>query len=454
MSDETAPAISPRASVRLDTLVGLRWLAVAGQAVAIVIVQFALDFPLPFVACAGLIGLSALVNIAARWRYPASHRLQPAGAFAYLAFDILQLAALLYLTGGLENPFSLLLMVPLMVSATTLPPGPTVALGAIIVLVSSGLAMFHLPLPWWPGEPFRVPLFYAAGVWVSLVSAVAFTGVYVFRVAEEARRLARALNETERVLAHEHHLYALDGLAAAAAHELGTPLATIALVVKEMERDLPADSPLAEDIDLLRSQSQRCRDILSRLTSLSSQSDDHLARLPLNHLAEEVVEPYRAFAVDIVVEPPVGDGPQPVGRRNPAIVQGLVNLVENAVDFADSKVTVSTAWTDSDVTITIRDDGPGFAAGILERIGEPYLTTRGGGTEAAEPGGLGLGFFIAKTLLERSGATLRLANRQAPEGGASVTVTWPRARMDTSDPASAGKPSLGQAPWREAGKSL
>ena len=419
-------------SLRLDTLVRLRWLAVAGQAVAVVFVRFALDFPLPLFVCLALVGLSALLNVALA-RYPATVRLREWPAFALLAYDVIQLGGLLYVTGGLENPFAILLLAPVIVSATTLPPRPTILLGVLVVASASVLALSHWPLPWYPGAVFELPLVYVGGVWVALVSACAFTGVYAFRVASEARQLAKALNAAEMVLAREQHLYALDGLAAAAAHELGTPLATIALVAKEMERDFPPGSPHADDVALLRSQSQRCRDILARLTSLSGQQDKHLARLPLSHLVEEVVEAYRAFTARIVVSPPQGSGREPVGRRNPAIVQGLVNLVENAVDFAEEQVTVGTSWTDHQVAVEIGDDGPGFSRDIIDRAGEPYVTTRmtmPSEEPHHEAGGLGLGLFIAKTLLERSGATLQLANRDAPAKGAIVRVTWPRPLMD------------------------
>jgi two-component system sensor histidine kinase RegB len=445
-------------SLRLDTLVRLRWLAVAGQAVAVVFVRFILDFPLPLVICVVLIALSALLNVVLRARYPATLRLPEWPAFALLAYDVLQLGALLYVTGGLENPFAILLLVPVIVSAATLPPRPTVLLGLMVVASASVLAVSHLPLPWYPGDAFTLPLVYIAGVWVALVSACAFTGIYAFRVASEARQLARALNAAEMVLAREQHLYALDGLAAAAAHELGTPLATIALVAKEMERDFPQGSPHADDVALLRSQSQRCRDILARLTSLSGQPDLHLARLPLSHLIEEVVEAYRAFAAEIVVPPPAGSGPEPVGRRNPAIVQGLVNLVENAVDFAEKRVTVGASWTDDKVTIEIADDGPGFSREIVARIGEPYVTTRAepaGGEPHHEAGGLGLGLFIAKTLLERSGATLSLANREPPARGAVVSVAWPRALMDMGFAAPQQPETIGDGPpWRGTGDTL
>ena len=362
-------------SLRLDTLVRLRWLAVAGQATAVLFVAAVLHFPLPTEWCLLLIGLSALVNVALRLRFPPTLRLGQWPALALLAYDVVQLGVLLFLTGGLDNPFAILLLVPVIVSATTLPPRPTVLLGAMVVAAASLLALLHWPLPWLAGESLTIPLVYTAGVWVALVSACAFIGIYTFRVADEARQLARALSATERVLAREHHLSALDGLAAAAAHELGTPLATIALVARELAREMPPGDAHADDLALLISQSQRCRDILGRLTTMSWQGDEHLARVPLSHLIEEVVEPYRAFTVEIDVAPPQGAGPEPVGRRNPAVVQGLANLVENAVDFARYRVTVGSAWDDKEISVTITDDGPGFAGGIMERIGEPYVTT-------------------------------------------------------------------------------
>ncbi len=451
-------------SLRLETLVRLRWLAVGGQTVAILVVLFGLGFPLPVLPCFVLIVVSALLNIALGTRFPASLRLGTWPAFGLLAYDALQLAGLLYLTGGLQNPFSVLLLVPVIISATALAKRPTVLLALLVIALATILALDHRPLPWTRGESLPLPLVYVAGGWVALVSACLFIGVYTYRVAKEARRLATALSATELVIAREQHLSALDGLAAAAAHELGTPLATIALVAKELERELPPDSPYAEDIALLKSQSQRCRDILAKLTSMSSQGDALLARQPLSHLIDEVVEPYRTFDVEIAVETGKSEGPEPVGVRNPAIVYGLANLVENAVDFASSRVDLISEWSAGEVSVTIRDDGPGFAPGIIDRIGEPYVTTRGraeDGDDGAdgvdhEAGGLGLGFFIAKTLLERNGARLKFANRDAPATGATIKITWPRAMMDAGG---AGEDRLPETmpsgtAWRAPVKSL
>ncbi len=421
-------------SLRLQTLIRLRWLAVAGQSVTVAVVYFGLGFPLPILWCVGLIALSAALNLALRIRFPASHRLRAEPAFMLLSYDALQLGALLFITGGLENPFAILLLVPVIVSATTLAPLPTLLLGVIVVVVATVLAVSPLPHPRHTGEALTLPWIYTVGVWLALVSACAFTGVYAFRVAEEARQLARALNATEMVLTREQHLSALDGLAAAAAHELGTPLATIALVARELEREMAGDDRHAEDIALLNSQAQRCRDILAKLTSMSGELDQAIARQPISHLVEEVVEPYRAFGTEIAIVPPRGHGPEPVGRRNPAIIQALANLVENAVDFAESRVEIATSWDDLEVALTVSDDGRGFTPAILARIGEPYVTTRGpAGDDRAhhEAGGLGLGLFIAKTLLERTGARLTFRNLDPPRRGAAVRVAWPRALMDS-----------------------
>jgi two-component system sensor histidine kinase RegB len=313
--------------------------------------------------------------------------------------------------------------VPVVVSATSLPLRMTGMLGAFAIAATTLLAFYHEPLPWFPGATLEMPFHYTAGMWVAVVSSIAFTAVYAYRVAEEARLLANALSATELVLQREQHLSALDGLAAAAAHELGTPLATIALVAKEMERTLGADPRFQEDVTLLRSQSERCKGILKRLTSLSAESETHLARLPLTSLIEEVVAPHRDFDIVIRLEPGERVGAEPVCRRNPGVAYGLGNLVENAVDFARECVVVRWHWDAARVGLTIIDDGPGFPPDIIDRIGEPYMSTRHG---AEKGGGLGLGLFIAKTLLERSGATLEFQNAFVEGQGAIVDIEWPR----------------------------
>jgi len=409
--------------LRLNTLIRLRWLAIIGQSAAVLFVAYWLEFPLPVSLCFALIALSAWLNLFLAFRYPATHRLTPGFAFAILLFDAIQLVGLLYMTGGLTNPFSVLMIVPVVISATSLPARMTLALGLAVVGLATLLAFFHLPLPWFPGTELAVPFIYVAGMWMAVFSTMTFTAFYAYRVAEEARLLANALSATELILQREQHLSALDGLAAAAAHELGTPLATIALVAREMEHALGQDSRLREDVVLLRSQSERCREILKRLTSLSSEGEAHLARLPFTSLIEEVIAPHRNFGIEIALEPGERQGPEPVGRRNAGVIYGLGNLVENAVDFAREKVVLAWSWNDARVFLELTDDGPGFPPEIIDRIGEPYMSKR---TSREGGGGLGLGLFIAKTLLERSGASVSFGNAGEPGKGAVVKVSWPR----------------------------
>jgi two-component system, sensor histidine kinase RegB len=420
--------------LRLDTLVRLRWLAIVGQAAAVTGVRFGLGFQLPFGLCFVVIAASALVNLILRIEFPASHRLSDNAATVLLAFDILQLAALLYLTGGLENPFAMLFLAPVLISATALTPERTLGLGLLAVGSATLLVLAHRPLPWFPGQAFGLPFLYVTGIWTAILLGIVFTGIYAWRVAEEARLLAQALAATELVLAREQHLSQLDGLAAAAAHELGTPLATIALVAKELDHSMPQDGPVAEDLKLLREQVERCRTILSKLTSMGQDQGDFLETISLSHLVEEIVAPQRALGPDIRVVAK-GDGPEPIGRRNPGVVYGLSNILDNAADFATSMVTVEASWSPHEVFIEIRDDGPGYAPDILLRVGEPYVTTRSAAkrSEADEEmgeSGLGLGLFIAKTLIERSGAHLTLTNAAPPASGAIARIVWPRQAFD------------------------
>ena len=416
--------------LRLRTLIRLRWLAIIGQCTAVILVAYGLGFPLPVASCLLLIAILAMINIALRIGYPVTHRLSPTMSTVVLGLDVSQLAALLYMTGGLDNPFSVLICVPVIIASATLPVRNTIILGIVALIAVTVLANIHLPLPWHPDVIFDVPPLLVVGNWIAVVSMGAFAAFYAHRVSAEAGELADALMATEFALQREQHLSAIDGLAAAAAHELGTPLATITVVAREMERALGDDERFGEDVQLLRSQSERCRDIMRRLATLSSTEEAHMRFLPLSSLIEEVIAPHREFGVTIAVDHEVAEGREPVGRRNAGIVYGLGNLIENAVDFARSKVWVATKSNDRTVTIVIRDDGPGFPSDVLSRIGDPYVTRRPR-VRKTSAGGLGLGLFIAKTLLERSGAELYFANQG--NGGAEVRITWPRAAMEAQE---------------------
>ncbi len=415
--------------LRLQTLVRLRWLAVGGQAVTVFIVAFWLKFPLPLVACAALIAALAAVNFYLMIRYPPTHRLYPGAAFSLLGFDLLQLCALLFITGGLANPFAALVCVPVIISFASQPIRFSTVLILIAMVCITILAFSPFPLPWFDGVEINVHTVMQFGVWCSIASTMAFAAFYAYRVSMEASQLADALAATELVLQREKHLSQLDGLAAAAAHELGTPLATISVVAKEMERELKDDDRFREDVQLLRSQSERCRDILRRLATLSAEGEAHLRRLPLSSMMEEIVAPHREFGIKLeLIEKSPRKG-EPVTDRNAGIMYGLGNLIENAVDYARDKVTVTVEHDARKVRITIEDDGEGYSSDILTRIGEPYVTKR---QREDRAGGLGLGLFIAKTLLERSGASLVFENRMPETAGARVRVEWPRMMIDAN----------------------
>jgi two-component system sensor histidine kinase RegB len=423
----------PHRYVRLDTILRLRWLAALGQLTAIFIVAHGLEFDFPVVACVAIVGISALLNLALQIAFNPMQRLEPVYAAGLLALNIVELAALLFLTGGLQNPFSFLFLGPVLISATVLPIRMTVGLGLLAVACASALVFFHLPLPWDSEDPLVLPPIYLFGVWLSIVLAIGVTSLYAFQATEEARKLSDALAATELVLTREQHLTQIDGLAAAAAHELGTPLSTIFLISRELEKTVDGNDPLASDLKTLREQAQRCRDILAKITQLSS-SGAPFDLMPLSTLIEEAVAPHRDFGVAIKVRLAVAATREPVGARNPAILYGVGNILENAVDFARTTVEVNAWWNADTIEIIISDDGPGIAPDMLKRIGEPYLSRRRSPDEATrERTGLGLGVFIARTLLERTGAKVSFSNRTFPDHGAVVQIAWPRARFEAEE---------------------
>lgn len=429
--------------VRLDTLVRLRWLAIAGQLIAVTTVALGFGYPLPLAACLGVVTLSFALNAWLWWLYPRPMRISDQRAALVLGFDLIQLAGLLYLTGGLVNPFAVLLLAPVLISATVLRLPTTVLLGLLVSVLISVLAIWQMPLPWAGGVPPVFPLIYRLGVWSALIVAVGFICTYAWRMAHESRNLAGALAATELALEREQHLSELDGMAAAAAHELGTPLGTITVVAKELIRDVDPNSALGEDIALIQTQAERCRAILAKLSSLGGRPDTLISTKTLVAILDDLVAPHREFGVPIAV---IGNGeePAPVMRANPALTYGLGNLIENAADFANTQVEVEGSWDEADVHIKVSDDGPGFAADVLARLGEPYISRRKEGAidgligdlskddagDAGVGGGLGLGFFIAKTLLERAGAQVEVKNGGGNLPGACVTITFARDAVD------------------------
>lgn len=414
--------------LRVQTL--LRWLAVSGQSVTIFIVGFVLEYQMPLLSCIGLVLISVAVNIGLWLYYPSNYRLSPKFASAYLLYDLLQLTALLFMTGGLANPFIVMILAPVTVSATVLTARATLLLVGMSCAVISLLAYFHMPLPW-KGEPPNFPEIYLLGVWAALMLGLAFISAYVWRISHEGRRMTAASTALQQVLAREHRLSALDGLAAAAAHQLGTPLGTIGLIAKELQSSPLVDSELAEDLQSLLTETKRCKEILSSLTTQSNQGDTIFSRMSLSALIQEAIDEAGGHNKDISVKIEPEDISEPYVIRQPEIIYGLGNLIENAGEFAINSVAVTSRIEAQSIEICVSDDGPGFAYDILPRLGEPWLTSRPASGDMTAQSGMGLGFFIAKTLLERTGGQVVATNKTSPEKGAMIKVTWSRAVLET-----------------------
>ncbi|MBT5264860.1 MAG: ActS/PrrB/RegB family redox-sensitive histidine kinase [Rhodospirillaceae bacterium] len=418
----------PGLPVSLRTLANIRWVALGGQVAALLFVRFGLGFELEMSICFAVVAISAVLNVYVQVGRGAQARLSDQRAALFLAFDITQLSILLYLTGGLSNPFALLMLAPVTVSASILSFSSTVRLCLMVLIAATILMVWHRPLPWSGGE-LILPTTYVIGLWTALVIAVLFIAAYIWRVAAEARDMSEALAAMHEALSREQRMSALGGLAAAAAHELGSPLSTIAVIATELARDVPPDSELAEDVALLQSETGRCREILTRLSRDQALDEGSaLNEAPLSAIVQTAADEYQRDGVEIIIErqgqlseeeagPPVAE---PTVIMDPELLHSLRTLIHNATQFANETVEISVNWDGQGYAVIVEDDGPGFPIILLDRLGEPYVSTRAG-----QDGHMGLGVFIAKTLLRRIGGDLRFANR--PEGGARVSVHWHRA---------------------------
>jgi len=426
----------------LRTITMLRWTAILGQLIAIIVAQNMYNLQLELGLCYLVIGASVVGNIVAIFHFPENKRLSETENLLMVVFDLLQLSFLLFLTGGLHNPFSLLILGPVTVSAAVMSLRSTVLLGFLALVIVSLLAQFHLPLRTEQGFILQIPQVFVFGNWVATVIALLFLSAYSWKTANEMHTMAEALQATHLALSREQKLTDIGGVVAAAAHELGTPLATIKLASSELMDELSDKPALAEDAALIHEQADRCREILQSM-GRAGKDDLHLRKAPLSAVLEEAAEPHLNRGKDIVFEQNVvTETPQPEILRRPEIIHGLRNLVQNAVDFAHGTVWVETNWTDDHITIRIVDDGTGFPPHLIGRIGDPFMGRRKSEKERKarpEYEGMGLGLFIAKTLLERSGAELRFSNgssllvrEQKLKRGAIIDVIWPRTKIDAA----------------------
>jgi|TARA_B110000967_G_scaffold90137_1_gene92772 two-component system sensor histidine kinase RegB len=425
-------------------MIFLRWVAIVGQLTAILVGQFVYGLQLELGLCYFAVGLSIIGNLVAAFVFPENKRLSERENLSMVMFDLLQLGFLLFLSGGMHNPFALLLLGPVTVSAAVLTTRSTLLAGGTAIAMVTLLSKFHLSLRTDQGFILRVPDVFLFGNWIALVIAIVFIGAYSRRITSEMHSMSDALTATQMALSREQKLTDLGGVIAAAAHELGTPLATIKLASSELMDELEDREDLREDAALIREQADRCRDIL-RDMGQAGKDDLHLRQAPLMTVIAEAAEPHshRGKAMHFSHDPLAGvEMSQPAILRKPEIIHGLRNLVQNAVDFASKNVWVEGHWTADTISIRIVDDGTGFPPHLIGRIGDPFVGRRKTPSEGQDrPGyeGMGLGLFIAKTLLERSGAELSFANGSDPymtapdaakHTGAIVEVKWPRDTID------------------------
>jgi two-component system sensor histidine kinase RegB len=420
-----------RGHLRVRTLVNVRWMVVVGQVLLLAAMAALLKYHAPYFACMVVIAAGAFVNLLTAVAWPMQRVLGDGEATAQLSLDILQISALMSLIGGTANPFVLILIAPVTLAAATLPLRPLLTVGSLASVASMALAVVALDYPS-PSPDLKLNFEYRILAGVANVAGIGLVAGYVRQSVVEAARMALALDVTQAVLAREQRLSALGGLAAAAAHELGTPLATISIVAKEMAREAVTPN-IKEDADLLIAQAERCREILRRLSATPENATDEVhERLSLRQLVQEVIEHHAGASPEVRVEAIVTgakDVKTPDIRRLPEITHAFSTFVENAVDFARSEILVSARFDAESITIEVRDDGPGFAPDVLAKLGEPYVTTRPG-AEGSRTGhvGMGLGFFIAKTLLERTGAKVTFHNGKPR--GAIVAARWKRTELE------------------------
>ena len=430
--------------IRLSTFTLLRWMAIFGQLTAIIIAIEYYQLKIEMLLCLITIGVSVAANLIAMLIFHGNKRLSEIENMFMILFDVLQLGFLLYLTGGLQNPFSILLLAPVAISASVLTLRSTIILGSTAIVIATLLSLYYMPLITDEGARLSIPEIFIFGNWIAIVIALLFLSVYSRWITSEMNAMGDALLATQIALTREQKLTDLGGVVAAAAHELGTPLATIKLTSGELMEELKDFPEMCDDAQLINEQADRCRDIL-RSMGRSGKSDNHLRAAPISEIVREAAEPHLKRGIKIessfsAVEE--ANPKQPVVFRQPEIIHGLRNMVQNAVDFSRSKVLINVVWTTESLTIQILDDGPGFPGPILSRIGDPFMGNRkpdNQGTFRQEYEGMGLGLFIAKTLLERTSAELMFSNGRDEatnikvngyKAGAIVTITWARQKIE------------------------
>ena len=402
------------------TLTILRYIAIFGQFIAINIVFYYLKLEFPVFQSYLIIFIGLLTNIFLQLRVKVN-QLKDTYASFFLLYDLIQLSILLYLTGGILNPFSFLLIIPTIVSSTFLSMGTTIILSVITSFMLFLLTYFYLPLPGMNASTFHVPSFYKVGILISILIGLIFLSYFGIRFSGETKKRSEALNKLQEVIAKEYELESLGGQAAAAAHSLGTPLATISVVAKELKKELGNDKEVSKDIDLLISQTKRCSEILKQISKKQIEEDSFINFIKLEDLLEEIIISFKETSSKNIELLNKNDKYKINIQRTPEIIYGLRNFIGNAVKFSKSKVIINLKSDEQIIEIQINDDGPGIPEDIIDKIGEPYIKSKS--KELRSNSGLGLGTFLGKTLLERQGAKLQF-KRNSKLGGALVIISW------------------------------
>ena len=403
-----------------NTLTILRYIAIFGQFIAINIVFFYLDLKFPLKESYIIIFIGLITNLYLQFKIKVN-QLKDSYASLFLLYDLFQLSILLYLTGGILNPFSILLIIPTIVSSTFLSMGTTIILGVITSFLLFVLSFIYLPLPGLDKNIFNVPNFYKQGILIAIFIGLVFLSYFGIRFAGETKKRSEALSKLQEVISKEYELESLGGQAAAAAHSLGTPLATISVVAKELKKEIGDDKEVSKDIDLLISQTKRCSEILKQISKKQIKEDIFLSSIKFEDLLDEIINSFKETTskdLDLRIE---NDNNKITIKRTPEIIYGLRNFIGNAVKFSKSKVKINLKSDQKIVEVKINDDGPGIPEDIIQKIGEPYIKSKS--KELSANSGLGLGTFLGKTLLERQGAKL-IFNRNGELGGAQVTLSW------------------------------
>jgi two-component system sensor histidine kinase RegB len=402
------------------TLVNLRWIAIIGQLIAINFVYFLLTLDLPIIETHIIILTGFITNIILQFKFK-TNQLKDFYSALFLFYDLLQLSVLLYLTGGIVNPFSLLIIVPTIISSTFLSMGTTIMLGTLTIGSLFFLKEYHKILPGLDIYSFIFPEYYLVGVLVSIIIGLVFLSYFGIRFSGETKKRSEALDKLQEVMAKEYELDSLGGLAAAAAHSLGTPLATISVVAKELKKEIGDRSKYSKDLDLLISQTKRCSNILKQISKKEIRDDQFINLTKVEDLLEEIIISFEENTDKKITLCENEDKNKINIKRSPEIVYGLRNFIGNAVKFADKEVQITLSSDDHTLILIINDDGPGFAEDIINFIGEPYLKSKSKKTNSKS--GLGLGIFLGKTLLERKKAQLTFFNKNDLKG-ASVKISW------------------------------